>query len=161
MKAPEERTPRQEQGRGGELPDPAVYLGRALVNYTTAFLLWLFFMAVFLPAAEEQSAANAGPLIALVFLTGIALEAYLGSVAVVNFVAVSKVSKLVKFLSLELVVLMDAVLLIPPLHAVSPVLGGAALITAIVAAAVAALVHMDALIQYVVKRLGAREAPKT
>lgn len=141
------------------MPDPAIYLGRALVNYTTAFLLWLFFIAVFLPAAEEQGAANAEPLIALVFLAGIALEAYLGSVAVINFVTVSKVGKLAKFLSVELVILADAVLLLPPLHAISPALGGAALITAIVAAAVAALVHMDVLIQYLLRRLGAREAP--
>ncbi|MEM1509795.1 MAG: hypothetical protein QXY49_03675 [Thermofilaceae archaeon] len=158
MKVPEERRSQRKRERESELQDPAVYLGRALVNYTTAFLLWLFFTAVFLPAAEAQSTTNTEPLIALVFLIGIAFEAYLGSVAVLNFVTISKASKPAKFLSIELVILADAVLLIPPLRAVSPALGGAVLLIAIVVAVIVALVHIDVLIQYVLKKLSTQEA---
>lgn len=161
MKVPEERRSQQKRERKDELLDPAVYLGRALVNYTTAFLLWLFFVAVFLPAAEAQNATKTEPLIALVFLVGIAFEAYLGSVAVLNLVTISKAGKQAKFFSIELVILADAVLLIPPLRAVSPALGGAMLLTAIVVAVVVALVHMDVLIQLVLRKFSAQEASRS
>ncbi|MEM4445647.1 MAG: hypothetical protein QXJ21_09895 [Thermofilum sp.] len=51
----------------------------------------------------------------------------------VDFLSLASPSRVTRFLSLELMVLLDSLLLATPLHFISPVLGGACIVVAVAA----------------------------
>jgi len=126
-----------------------VRLGRAVVAYATAFLLWLFLLLVYLPASHLPSTEPLAPLIALIFLGGIAAEVWWGTTSLLEFLELAALSRPAKLLATELVVLLDALLLAPPLYAISPALGGACVIVALVVAVALLLMNAEALLELV------------
>lgn len=144
----------------GGYEEAASHLGRAVVAYATAFLLWIFFLAVFLPAAAVPLSEPVLPIIALVFTTGIAVEVYWGTVNLIDFLDLSRLGRVARFLLLEFTVLLDSLLLTPPLYAISPAVGGAYLIVALVIAVLILLTHSDVVVELAFKLVAKSEERK-
>jgi len=145
----------ERRAAGGEwerYEEAAAKLGRAVVAYATAFLLWLFLIAIFVPAASAPSSEQILPIVALIFLAGIAVEVYWGTVNLIDFLSLASPSRVTRFLALELIVLLDSLLLATPLHFISPVLGGACIVVAAVAAVLILVTHTEAALELVFNR---------
>lgn len=134
-----------------EWEEAGVKLGRSMVAYATAFLLWLFLLAVFLPAASAPLSESLAPVIALIFLLGIAVEVYWGTTNLLEFLDLSRPGKVARFLTLELIVALDALLLAAPLYAISPALGGACIVVASVVAVMILLTHSEAFVELILR----------
>ncbi len=126
--------------------EAAAQLSAAVSAYLTAFLLWLLLLAVFLPAAELHAEPRLQPLVAAAFLLGIALEVYRGTASLLRFLDAAGAGRAARFAAYELAIAIDAALLAPALHAVSPALGGAALAVAALLGALLALSHADVVV---------------
>lgn len=131
--------------------DAALYFGKAVAAYSTAFLLWLFLLAIFLPAAELYTEIRLQPLVSAIFLVGIASEAYKGTVNLLSFLRSIHIGKVARLVAYELIILLDAILVTPVFYAISPVLGGAALIIAALSSVIALLSGMDVVMIAMVK----------
>jgi len=122
-------------------------LSRALGGYLTAFLIWLFSLTVFIPLAAEVSAGiPLRPLVASMFLTAVAIEVYSATSGMLSYLNSRRAAERLRLVLLEVTLVADAVLLIPLLWAVAPVLGGMSLILALVVMAVLASPHLDELV---------------
>jgi len=125
-------------------------ISRAVARYATAFLIWLFSLLVLIPIAHEVPVGvPLHALIALMAFIAVALQTYDATKAMARVLNLMEwASKFQKFIVAELVLAVDAVLLIPLLWAASPVLGGISLMLALTCFAVVVLLNMDAIIEY-------------
>ena len=139
-------------------------LSKALVNYATAFLIWLFFIFVFIPLAREISSKP--PLhsllafIALVstlILVYSASESYLKAVSWVTEIAEKRRGRtyaiILKFAMLEILVLVDSILLVPITWIMAPALGGIVLIVSVIAAILVFTIHSSYIVEYILDRI--------
>ncbi|RLF05054.1 MAG: hypothetical protein DRK00_05370 [Thermoprotei archaeon] len=123
-------------------------------GYLTASLIWLFSLAVFIPLAAEVSVdAPLKPLIASMFLAATAIEVYGATAGALEYLNSQHVPERLRPILLEAVLAADAVLLVPLLWAVAPVLGGVGLILALTAMLVTAFPHLDELAAFVGRAL--------
>jgi len=143
------------QARLADWERAAMHLGRAIVAYSVAFLLWLLFLVAFLPASEMIHAEPLPQVIALLFLGAMAVEAAWGTLDLLRFAWLSG-GGLLRLAALELAIALDAVLLYPPLHALSPTLGLALLVTSAALAGAALLAHIEVVEGALARRLRAR-----
>ena len=130
---------------GGEWEQAAIHLAHSMVAYATAFLLWILFLLVFLPSSPHFEAID--QLVSAIFLSGVGVEAYWGTSNLLRFVWRAKLSRLRKLLFYELIILLDALLLAPPSYALSPTLGDAVTLSAVVMGAIALLTHIDVVLE--------------
>jgi len=121
-------------------------LSRALGGYLTAFLIWLFSLTVFIPLATEVSAGiPLRPLVASMFLTAVAIEVYSATSGMLSYLNSRQAAGRLRLVLLEATLATDAILLIPLLWAVAPVLGGVSLILTLMVMTVLASPHLDEL----------------
>jgi len=112
-------------------------LSEAMVNYITAFMIWLFTLFVFIPLAEETVIEPPlGAIVAFIGLMGMSHSTYRGSVLLLEYrkSLVDETKKLIKLGILETVVVLDGILVIPIVWRISSILGGLTLIAFIAVA---------------------------
>lgn len=127
----------------------AIYLGHSLVAYATAFLLWVLFLLVFMPASPHFEAIE--QVVSAIFLGGIGAEVYWGTANLLRFTWRAKLGRPKRLLLYELIILLDALLLAPPSYAFFPTLGDAVALSAVVIGAIVMLTHIDVVLELALK----------
>lgn len=139
-------------------------LSRAIVHYSTAFLIWLFSLFVLIPLSDEvsiepplRSVIAATSLVAVSYLALAGTRAYLEWVGWLTELVEAKGGRekagVYSLVFTEIGILVDSILLVPLVWSVSRPLGGMALIAAVAMIVLVLLPHSSTIAEYLAREL--------
>lgn len=110
-------------------------------------------------AADISAEVPLKSLMAFVFLIPTAVETYNATLGVLEYLSSRRVAGRLRLILVEAAITADAVLLIPLLWAVAPVLGGVGLVLALLAITTVASPHLEEMAARALRRLPSAEQP--
>ncbi|MCD6564137.1 MAG: hypothetical protein J7K23_09525 [Thermoproteales archaeon] len=139
-------------------------LTKSFVDFSIAFLLWLFSIFIFIPLAKLiPITPPLYPIVSFIVLVSIISVVYKASLNMLKFInwivgylekkkKIEK-AKLVQFVLLEILIIVDSILLIPLTWLISPVFGGILLIIALFLAIIVFSMYSSTIAEKIVGKL--------
>ena len=139
-------------------------LSKAMVDYSTAFLIWLFSIFLFIPLAEAvPTQPPLYPIVSFIIFVAIFSLVAKATSTFIEFIGwitgvlekrgKMEKARLVKFILFEVLIIIDSVLVIPLLWLISPIFGGIALIFAIMAVLATLSVYSTSISEALVEKI--------